>query len=762
MGHINPAPIIVLTNNTSPGTPASSAAMDGAILEIVDKVNENYDLAQATELGFTNHKTSGVLDHPDGSVTTSKIGDGQVTTSKFPNGAVTTPKIANRNVTREKIEIAAVGYQELDPTLTTLIPNIAIQMKFQDIDVQLADTEQQITDLDATKANQTSLDETNANITILDSNKMDNNTTNISVVQINKNLGLLDETYMTEAFLQQMAGTTPVNAVPANYSLTQKKMVTPYVEGKVGQNLFDTRDFTDNQYLNNAGTPTAGAGFGITDYLSITPSTTYTVRNDGAFQNTFAYYTSGKTLISVDQGGAGSRKTVTTPSNAVFIRISFTKSYVNSCQFVQGSDVLNPYIPFRFEFDESKIYAPLSKDKLNGEIVYGLPSPNLFDKSKVTVGMYVVPGNGTLSAATGYNASDWMQVLPSTDFVLSGENYVEAYAFYTSSKVYISGGDGNLNIPPRGHKITTPSNAAFARFSVRNTYLDTFQFEKGSYPTEYTAFGIKTDKNKIANFSPKGTFVVAKSNGDYTSINEALSKVRDTSDNPITLLIMPGVYEEHISIRNRHISLVGVNKRECIIVDHSGEYWNSPIEVAGKSYIANLTIIADSTEKDPEYTGLTSYAIHADFAGEGVTTIYNCDLIVYQHACIGIGLHNNQTIVIDSCNLYNHGGTSGAILAHNNQFNTATNQKLIVKNCVGVSDTGILLELSDANLTHGDGGDAKDTVFTFYNNMFYSKTLGKTGTVSVDPAPTGPGKIAGNIALGPDSYGNNLTAINAP
>ncbi|WP_214629987.1 SGNH/GDSL hydrolase family protein [Paenibacillus agaridevorans] len=143
MGHINPAPIIVLTNNTSPGTPASSAAMDGAILEIVDKVNENYDLAQATEVGFSNHKSSGVLDHPDGSVTTPKIGDGQVTTPKFPDGAVTTPKIANRNVTREKIEIAAVGYQELDPTLTTLIPNVAIQMKFQDIDVQLAETEEQ-------------------------------------------------------------------------------------------------------------------------------------------------------------------------------------------------------------------------------------------------------------------------------------------------------------------------------------------------------------------------------------------------------------------------------------------------------------------------------------------------------------------------------------------------------------------------------------------------------------------------------------------
>ena len=46
---------------------------------------------------------------------------------------------------------------------------------------------------------------------------------NISVDWINKSLGKLDQTFMSDEFLQQMAGATPINAVPANDSLTTVK-----------------------------------------------------------------------------------------------------------------------------------------------------------------------------------------------------------------------------------------------------------------------------------------------------------------------------------------------------------------------------------------------------------------------------------------------------------------------------------------------------------------------------------------------------------
>ena len=58
----------------------------------------------------------------------------------------------------------------------------------------------------------------------LNKNKMDKDTTNISVSQINKNLGKLDQSYMTDEFLQQIAGETPISSTVANKSITNDKL----------------------------------------------------------------------------------------------------------------------------------------------------------------------------------------------------------------------------------------------------------------------------------------------------------------------------------------------------------------------------------------------------------------------------------------------------------------------------------------------------------------------------------------------------------
>src|SRR5690625_554721 len=42
----------------------------------------------------------------------------------------------------------------------------------------------------------------------------------VSVYDIDKSKGKLDETYMSDTFLQQMAGTTPIHSVPEDDSIT--------------------------------------------------------------------------------------------------------------------------------------------------------------------------------------------------------------------------------------------------------------------------------------------------------------------------------------------------------------------------------------------------------------------------------------------------------------------------------------------------------------------------------------------------------------
>jgi len=257
------------------------------------------------------------------------------------------------------------------------------------------------------------------------------------------------------------------------------------------------------------------------------------------------------------------------------------------------------------------------------------------------------------------------------------------------------------------------------------------------------------------------TIIVAKYGGDYTTIQGALDNASDTALNPVTIMITPGTYRESLNICNgRYISLVGVDKRTCIIRDDSGDYYKAPLNIAGNVKVSNLTVMATHDLGTP---ALKSYAIHHDFPGTGTSEINNCILISEQNSAIGIGLQDQQTLIINDCELYKQdtGDTydMGALYIHNKQANGAINQKLIVKNSRIEADHGYACVIQDANNRKGGGlGDARDTTISLYNNVFWSKTLGDTGIISGD-APLGAGTW-GYIQLTADSFGNNTPECN--
>jgi len=98
----------------------------------------------------------------------------------------------------------------------------------------------------------------------------------VSVSDIDKNLGKFDQTYMSDTFLQQIAGNTPINAVPADYSLTSKKFAFPVVAGISSKNLFDKNNVTSGYYVDNlTGKLQASADFFTSDFIKISPNTNY-------------------------------------------------------------------------------------------------------------------------------------------------------------------------------------------------------------------------------------------------------------------------------------------------------------------------------------------------------------------------------------------------------------------------------------------------------------------------------------------------------
>jgi len=137
MGYVSEADLVPLYANANPGNVASSAVLTTAVQATVQAVNENYELAQATNDGFSTHKFQPVLDHADGSVTATKIRDGNVTTPKIAEAGVTTSKIAPGAVTGSRIQPGAVSSQQLDPALLQNYGDIAVQAKFQRVDSEL-------------------------------------------------------------------------------------------------------------------------------------------------------------------------------------------------------------------------------------------------------------------------------------------------------------------------------------------------------------------------------------------------------------------------------------------------------------------------------------------------------------------------------------------------------------------------------------------------------------------------------------------------
>lgn len=250
---------------------------------------------------------------------------------------------------------------------------------------------------------------------------------------------------------------------------------------------------------------------------------------------------------------------------------------------------------------------------------------------------------------------------------------------------------------------------------------------------------------------------------EYTTIQAAVNAAADSKDNPITILIMPGIYNESVYIGGqRHLSLIGINKKDCIVRNDTGYYNDAPLEVEGDAMIKNLTFIAthDATTNVP-VDSLRSYAVHADFDGAGTTEFIDCDMISMQNAAFGCGLRQDQTVKLIRCNLFSHTPAessmlgNGGLFCHSAVAANTSNQHLIMDDCHVESDLSWATYINDANQTNGDK-TGTDMDVAFYNTLFYSHEKGKNGVIHKD---SGNG-FSGTIKLSPMSYGNNLPELN--
>ena len=259
----------------------------------------------------------------------------------------------------------------------------------------------------------------------------------------------------------------------------------------------------------------------------------------------------------------------------------------------------------------------------------------------------------------------------------------------------------------------------------------------------------------------------------YENIQDALDNITDDSaQKPYTLLVMPSAvpYPRFSMIRKlnqsypwnnvspRYISIIGLNKKDCVIQSDNGEYDSPPAEMMTNGIIRNLTF--RMTKNNPLSTPVKGgYAVHIDCRTLNDVgykmTFEDCEFYSETGPAVGIGSHTNTDLTFSGCRFestsslnyqpnenYFNLTSYGCIFAHTSKLADASNQKLTLKNCVGICKEGVKsLWVATAGSFSPQTGDY---LLTLLNNVFWNSST-STSAYSINS----------QINLNPINFNNN-------
>lgn len=249
---------------------------------------------------------------------------------------------------------------------------------------------------------------------------------------------------------------------------------------------------------------------------------------------------------------------------------------------------------------------------------------------------------------------------------------------------------------------------------------------------------------------------------DYDNIQDAIDNCGDNIDNPVTIIVFPGVYPRFtmgnhtIGTTKRYISIIGINMRYCIIRDDSGDYTKPPAEIRTVGIIKGLSFIATHDDADAWASASSpSYALHMDFGDQDVD-IEDCYFESHQQAAVGIGLHSGEHIRFNNCDFYSCAKADGIVsqgaVNYGSLFiHTPTSENpekpysFEIVNCRGIAENAAY---GASFINHAGLAVDADYTATYINNMFRTKLAGFNDRVAVNLKPS------------LYSYGNNLPALN--
>lgn len=433
-----------------------------------------------------------------------------------------------------------------------------------------------------------------------------------------------------------------------------------------------------------------------------------------------------------------------------------------------------------------KLYHNISDENLSKSVLARLNNKEISDIA-ITKGMWfgnanpIIKTDGNFGKLVAcqykYNWTDTINKAIIIDF-----NEISDDKVYVVSAMFISD-DGTIGATYFQNKSVNGNQFIIDFCDMIDYNINNVVFSVGLMDSEKTTFYDLQIENVTAVIKEMPTtLVVAKDgSGDYSSIQQAVSNAHDNKNRHVTILIKNGVYEEHINVvykqpngNRRYISFIGENRNKCIIWSKEGIYTRPPLWIDGDFNIENLTFkmtsenvpdgwsptagIQDLTEQDMLHQQ-PGYAIHID-TGETPSTnmvgsIRNCYFYSECNAAIGMGLHGNQTIIIENSTIewrncaYKDSTLKCAYLVHNATSGSEDNQCLILKNVEAIADDGKSIIMSWKH-----GTSPNKVSYKVINSTFWCEENNKSN-VEID---TIEGKEA---KLHPASHGNNAIEFNA-
>lgn len=210
-------------------------------------------------------------------------------------------------------------------------------------------------------------------------------------------------------------------------------------------------------------------------------------------------------------------------------------------------------------------------------------------------------------------------------------------------------------------------------------------------------------------------FVCKIENARFQTIKEAIDwavkGLGVSKQNPVGILIAPGVYNEKIVLNDVHgLSFYGLDKNSCI-VQYNGTYPDCVVHVQGDYYFRNLTF---------RNTNKNTYIVHqdpSDSTVEGTVSFEDC---VFDGGSNGIGYGSgaNTTLKVVNSEFKNQG--SYHIYGHNSPY-ARNNQKMILIS--NIFNNKKCLMLDDAGATYGNSSTSKMDLY-FKDNLCLYFSLG--------------------------------------